>query len=80
MKPHQIKIRANRDDGTVWLTLEKPGQRIKPLRDVTSEVMLAFCADLNAQLGEGITTIDRTVSFSDGMVCKITVHMDQPPQ
>lgn len=77
MKPTQVKIRSNRDDGSIWLTLEKPGQRIKPLRDVSDEVLLALCADLSAQ--ENTETVERTVRFSDGMICKITVHMEQAP-
>lgn len=78
MKPTQVKIRANRDDGSIWLTYEKPGARIKPLRDVTNDVMLALCADISAQL-DNPQSVDRTIRFADGMVCKITVHMEQGP-
>lgn len=76
MKPSQIHVRANRDDGAIWFTYEKPGARIKPVRDITNEVLLALCADVSANE----TNIDRTIRFSDGMVCRITVTMEEPPQ
>jgi hypothetical protein len=79
MKPTQVHIRANRDNGTIWLTEEKPGMlRIKPLRDVTDEVMLALCADLSAQ--RNTREIERSIKFADGMICVIRVEMVQEPQ
>ena len=77
--PSDLRVRADREDGTIWITHEKFLQPIRPLKDVTSEVLLALCADLNA---DGVTReIERTVRFNDGMVCRILVEMvDDGPE
>ena len=76
--PDDLRIRANRDDGTLWITHEKFLQPIRPLKDVTNEVLLALCADLNA---DGVTdVVERSIKFNDGFHCLITVEVvkDEP--
>lgn len=75
MNPKKLRVRANRDDGTIWLTEENYRKPIRPVRDVTQDVLLALCADLSA---DGVTQeIERSVKFNDGMECLITVKMVQ---
>jgi len=71
--PKHLFLRANRDDGTIWITYERFREPIRPVKDVTNEVLLALCADLSA---DGVTqTIEREVKFSDGWNCKVTVEV-----
>lgn len=73
LNPKHFRIRTKAEDGTIWLTHEKYLQAVRPIRDVTSEVLLALCADLSA---DGVTqTVERDVKFADGWACKITVEV-----
>lgn len=75
--PADLHLRAKPDDGTIWITHEKFLEPVRPLKDITNEVLLALCADLSA---DGVTTtLERSVSFSDGMRCLITVEMVSGP-
>lgn len=73
LNPKHFHIRAKAEDGTVWLTHEKYRQAIIPVKDITSDVLLALCADLSA---DGVTQIvEREVRFTDGFTCKVTVEV-----
>lgn len=77
LNPKHFHLRVKPEDGTIWMTHEKYLQPIKPIRDVTDEVLLALCADLSA---DGVSkSVERSVQFSDGMRCKITVEMTNEP-
>ena len=73
LNPKHFHVRTKPEDGTMWLTHEKYREAIIPIKDVTNDVLLALCADLSA---DGVTkTIERSVKFSDGWSCKITVEV-----
>lgn len=73
MKLNQVEIRANPVDGEIWLYKCQYGKPTKPIGIITSQVMLALCADMTAG---GLTErVERSVKFNDGMTCKITVEM-----
>lgn len=73
MNPKHFHIRAKAEDGTIWVTHEKFGGPIRPLRDVTNEVLLALCADLSA---DGVAQrVERDVKFNDGFTCRVTVEV-----
>ena len=73
LNPKHFHLRAKPDDGSIWLTHEKHLMPIRPVRDMTHEVMLALCADLSA--GGETRRIERSVIFADGMECRLTVEM-----
>ena len=73
LNPKHFHVRAKPDDGTIWLTHEKYLEPIRPIKDVTNDVLLALCADLSA---DGVTqSVEREVKFNDGFVCKVTVEV-----
>jgi len=44
-----------------------------PIKDVTNDVLFCLCADLSA---DGKTqTVERSIKFSDGFTCRITVEV-----
>lgn len=72
LNPRHFHVRAKAEDGTIWLTHEKYRQAITPIKDITNEVLLCLCADLSA---DGKTKqVERSIRFSDGFACKITVE------
>jgi hypothetical protein len=73
LNPKHFHIRAKSEDGTIWLTHEKHLHPIKAVKDVTKDVLLCLCADLAA--GGETQTVERSVKFSDGFTCKITVEV-----
>jgi hypothetical protein len=75
LNPKHFHIRAKGEDGTIWLTHEKHLLPIKPIKDVTNDVLLCLCADLSA--GGETKRVERSVRFSDGFTCKITVEVEQ---
>ena len=75
LNPRHFRIRVKPTDGTLWLTHEKVGDPVRPVRDVTNEVLLALCSDLNA--GGETQRVERSVVFSDGFRCKVTVEVEQ---
>jgi hypothetical protein len=75
LNPKHFHIRSNPSDGSLWLTHEKYMQPIHRVADVTNEVLLALCADLSA--GGETKMVERSVKFSDGWNCKITVEVEQ---
>ena len=82
LNPKHFHIRAKPTDGSFWLTREKHLEPIIPIKDVTHDVLLCLCADLSA--GGETKIIERSIQFSDGFSCKITVEMindvaDCPP-
>jgi len=75
VKPAHYHVRVKPEDGTIWLTLEKPRERIRPIKDVTHDIMFALCADLSA---DGATKeVERTIRFNDGMTCRIVVSIEE---
>jgi len=73
LNPKHFHIRAKAEDGTIWLTHEKFRQAIVPIKDVTNDVLFCLCADLSA---DGKTqTVERSIKFSDGFTCRITVEV-----
>ena len=73
LNPKHFHIRTKAEDGTIWLTHEKFRQAIVPIKDVTNDVLLCLCADLYA---DGQTqTVERSIKFSDGFTCRITVEV-----
>lgn len=78
LNPKHFHVRVKPEDGTIWLTHEKFRQAIIPIKDVTNEVLFTLCADLSADSVS--KTVERSIQFSDGMRCKITVEMEAPPQ
>jgi hypothetical protein len=73
LNPRHFRVRAKREDGTLWLTHEKVGDPVRPVRDITSEVLLSLCADLNGV--DGTDKVERSVKFSDGFECIVTVQV-----
>lgn len=72
LNPKHFHVRAKPEDGTIWVTHEKYREPIRPVKDVTNDVLLALCADLSA---DGVTqVVEREVLFSDGWRCKVTVE------
>jgi hypothetical protein len=72
MKSKDYRIRVDRRTGEFFLTLEKRNQPMKRLANITEEILLCLCADINAD-GEGIGTI-REIKFDDGSVVRLTVE------
>lgn len=73
LNPKHFHVRAKAEDGTIWLTHEKYREVIKPVKDITNDVLLALCADLSA---DGVTEqVQREIKFSDGWRCLITVEV-----
>jgi hypothetical protein len=73
LNPKHFHIRAKAEDGTIWLTHEKYLRPIVPIKDMTNDILLCLCADLSA--GSETQMVERSVRFSDGFVCKITVEV-----
>lgn len=71
MKPQHFNIRIDRTTGDFWLVIEKPAQPIKRIRNITSEVLLALCADLFET--QGTKEVQRDIKFSDGGLVRLTV-------
>ena len=73
LNPKHFHVRARAEDGTIWLTWEKGLLPITPVKDITNDVLLCLCADLSA--GGETQLVERSVRFSDGFICKITVEV-----
>jgi uncharacterized protein (DUF849 family) len=73
MNPKHFHVRTKPDDGTIWLTYERYRQAIVPIKDITNDVLLCLCADLSAD--NETKQVERSVRFSDGFACKITVEV-----
>lgn len=73
LNPKHFHVRANSEDGTVWLTHEKYQHPLVRIKDITNDVLLCLCADLSA--GGETQLVERSVRFSDGFVCKVTVEV-----
>lgn len=73
LNPKHFHVRAKADDGSIWLTHEKYREPVRPIKDITNDILLCLCADLSA---DGVTNkVERGVRFNDGMECHITVEM-----
>lgn len=73
LNPKHFNIRTKSEDGTIWLTHEKYREPVRPIKDVTHDLLLCLCADLSA---DGVTKIvERSIKFNDGFACKVTVEV-----
>lgn len=74
MNPKNLSVRLDHTNGAFWLTEEKyqPGKPrlVKKLKDITEQVLLAFCADLYEI--EGTRSVSRDVKFPSGATARIT--------
>lgn len=75
LNPKHFHVRANGEDGTIWLTHEKHLRPLIRVKDITNDILLCLCADLSA--GGETQMVERSVKFNDGFVCKITVEVVQ---
>lgn len=73
LNPKHFHVRTKPEDGSIWLTHEKYRQAIIPLKDVTNDVLFCLCADLSAD--NATEKVERSIRFSDGFSCKITVEV-----
>lgn len=79
LNPKHFHVRTKPEDGTIWLTHEKYRQAIIPIKDVTNDILFCLCSDLSA---DGVTqVVERSIRFSDGLACKVTVEVikDETP-
>lgn len=74
LNPKHFHVRAKAEDGTIWLTHEKYMEPIRPIKDVTSDILLALCADFSAH-DQTAAKAEREIRFNDGWACKVTVEM-----
>lgn len=73
LNPKHFHIRTKPEDGTIWLTHEKYREAVRPIKDVTNDVLFCLCADLSA---DGVTQqVERSIRFNDGFACKVTVEV-----
>lgn len=72
MNPKHFNIRIDRRTGEFFLVHEKPHSPIRKIRNVTSEVLLALCADLFET--ENTAAVERDIRFSDGGIVRLTVR------
>lgn len=78
LNPKHFHVRVKPTDGTIWLTHEKFLKAVIPIKDVTHDVLFALCADLSAD--NASRAVERSIQFSDGMRCKITVELEEAPK
>lgn len=74
LNPKHFHLRTKPEDGSIWLTHEKYREPIRPIKDVTDEVLLSLCADLSANEATA-QKVERSVRFSDGFECLVTVKV-----
>lgn len=72
MNSKYFTIRTDRNTGDLWLTYEKPRERMKRLLKITDQVLLCLAADLSTE--EGIKVVEREIKYNDGSVVKLTVE------
>ena len=75
LNPNHYNIRVDRATGELFLTHEK-GQRIRRIKNITGDVLLALCADLTAE--SGVTQTVREVKFNppDGEPWSVNVTLE----
>lgn len=72
MNAKNLAIRVDRNDGSMWLTEERPRQPIKRIGNITDKIFLALAADLSME--ENTKSSTREIKFSDGTSILITVE------
>lgn len=77
MKPHHLELRVDPETGRIIAVHVQRGKPLRRIKDITDEVLLCLCADLSAD--NVSKEVERSIKFSDGMICKITVEMTQAP-
>lgn len=71
--PKHLSIRTDPKNGDMWLVDQRPNDpRVRRVKDVTQDVLMALCADAIAM--EGTRSLSRDVRFSDGVVFRIVVE------
>lgn len=72
MNAKYLSIRTDPKNGDMWLVDQRPNDpRVRRIKDVTNDILMAMCADAIAM--EGTRSLSRDVRFSDGVVFRITV-------
>ena len=79
MNPAHYQLRVRPDDGALMLVLAKPGQPLRRIRDMTTELLWCLCADVSAAEVAVGEAIERNVIFADGMECLVTVKLSALP-
>ncbi|KMS60009.1 hypothetical protein V474_07975 [Novosphingobium barchaimii LL02] len=77
MKPNQLELRVDPADGRIFAVHIQRGKPVRKIKDLTDEISLCLCADLSADNVSKV--VERSIQFSDGMVCEISVRMTSPP-
>lgn len=72
MNPKNLNVRLDRETGELWLTEEKYRKPIRKISNITAPVLLAMCAESNAEGGDG--GMSKDVVFNDGQIVRITVE------
>lgn len=73
MNPKHVGVRLDRETGDIWLTEERFRKPIKKVANITSNVLLALCADLIAV--DSTEEVTRDVKFPDGFEARITIKL-----
>ena len=63
LKPERLNIRMDRENGELWLVDEPRWNPVRRIKNVTSNVLLALCADLVSV--DGTERTEREVLFSE---------------
>lgn len=82
MKPNQVRLMTKPGTGNVFLVEEKPGQRPKPVKDVTDDFVLMQAAEILLADAAGIATL-YCVKHPNGEVLEIEItaiitHQEKP--
>lgn len=72
MSPKKLSVRMDRATGNLWLTEEKYRQNPRKIKDITQDVYLAMCADL--EMETGTKSVSREIRFGDGTAARITIE------
>jgi len=75
VKPKNIRLRMDPNDGEIWLVEEKPNMPIRRLKKMTDDVILSLAADVTTV--DGTKKTERDIQFSDGHRIRLTIeHLD----
>lgn len=72
MNPSHFNVRMDRNNGEFWLVLEKPYQPIRRIRNITSHILGALCADLFDKAGT--IEVVRDIKFDDGTWAQVSIR------
>lgn len=71
MNSKHLSVRMDRTNGDLWLTLEKPYNPVRRVKNITGDVLLALSAEIVSV--DGTKEAHRDVEFSDGTKIRLTV-------